>query len=204
MIFVTVGAQMPFDRLIRAVDDWSAHHRRLDVFAQIGRDAWKPKHIRWSEFLGPKEFRDNVVHSDVVIAHAGMGSILTALELSKPIVVMPRRGDLHETRNDHQIATAKQFLAQGRVLVAFDESHLWEKLEQLATFRPGQQISSQASPRLIATLREFINRGQCDNHQTAMGGIGLMAAKQAAYDIVVPNAAPLGLPFETVGSGDHQ
>jgi hypothetical protein len=27
LIFLTVGAQMPFDRLVRLVDDWAARHR---------------------------------------------------------------------------------------------------------------------------------------------------------------------------------
>lgn len=203
MIFVTVGAQMPFDRLIRAVDEWSAHHRRTDVFAQIGRDAWRPKHIRWSEFLGPKEFRDNVTDSDAVIAHAGMGSILTALELSKPIVVMPRRGDLHETRNDHQVATAKQFLAQGRILVAFDESHLWEKLEHLSTFKAGEQISPQASPRLIGAIRAFI-KGADEKHITHPSvGLGLRSASLVAHDLVMPESIPLMGSMETVSSDNR-
>ena len=36
MIFVTVGAQMPFDRLTSSVDRWAASHPTSDVVAQIG------------------------------------------------------------------------------------------------------------------------------------------------------------------------
>jgi len=36
MIFVTVGAQMAFDRLIRAVDAWAGVHPAVSVFGQIG------------------------------------------------------------------------------------------------------------------------------------------------------------------------
>ncbi len=35
MIFVTVGEQLPFDRLVRAVDEWAAASGK-EVFAQIG------------------------------------------------------------------------------------------------------------------------------------------------------------------------
>jgi hypothetical protein len=33
MIFVTVGTQGQFDRLIRTVDEWAGGHGRTDVFA---------------------------------------------------------------------------------------------------------------------------------------------------------------------------
>ena len=49
----------------------------------------------------------------VVIAHDEMGSIITALEMGKPIVVMPRRAELGEHRNDHQVAAAAPGRAQG-------------------------------------------------------------------------------------------
>ena len=104
MIFVTVGAQMAFDRLVRTVDEWAATRGRKDVFAQIGPTEWRPRHIEWVAFLPPEDFRKRVADATMVVAHAGMGSIITALELGKPILVMPRRGHLQETRNDHQVA----------------------------------------------------------------------------------------------------
>ncbi len=57
MIFVTVGAQMPFDRLVRSVDRWAAAEQRSNVFAQISTGSWIPQHIQWTEFLTPAEYR---------------------------------------------------------------------------------------------------------------------------------------------------
>lgn len=156
MILVTVGAQMAFDRLTRTVDAWAAERARSDVFAQIGPTDWRPSHIEWTQFLEPEEFRGKVEQADLLIAHAGMGSIITAMEAGKPILVMPRRGDLRETRNDHQIATARRFLEMGRVAVAFDEEELKTKLDELDTVRAGQTISRWASDELIDGLRTFI------------------------------------------------
>lgn len=157
MILVTVGAQMPFDRLVKGVDAWAELRGRDDVLAQVGPDSWKPRKARWVEFLAPEEFKRAVEEADVVVAHAGMGSILTALELGKPILVMPRRGDLRETRNDHQVATAQRFLEQGRVAVAFDETELAEKLDALGTLRGGERIGSRASEGLLKAVRAFID-----------------------------------------------
>lgn len=156
VILVTVGAQMPFDRLIRAVDAWAAETGRTDVFAQIGPGAWQPRHIEWTDFLSPADFRARVQRASLLVAHAGMGSILTALELGRPILVMPRRGDLMETRNDHQVATAVQFEKQGRVAVAMDEKALVQRLSTMDIRPGGAPISRHASPSLIHAIRSFI------------------------------------------------
>jgi exopolysaccharide biosynthesis glucuronosyltransferase PssE len=156
VIFVTVGAQMPFDRLVRTVDEWALRRGRDDAFAQIGPTDWRPRHIPFTQFLDQREFREKVREASVVVAHAGMGSILTARELAKPILVMPRRGDLQETRNDHQVATAKIFREFGWVSVAFDERELESRLDELSSMKSSGAISSRASDRLIASLKSFI------------------------------------------------
>ena len=160
MILVTVGAQMPFDRMIRAVDAWAAERGRDDIFAQIGTTDFVPQAIEWTPFLEPEEFRVRVRDADILVAHAGMGSIISAMEAGKPILVMPRRGDLRETRNDHQVATAERFLAMGRVSVAFDETELKTKLDMLDSMPASQAISPWASPELIAGIKAFINTGR--------------------------------------------
>lgn len=170
MIFVTVGAQMPFDRMVRAVDAWAGERGRADVFAQIGPTEYRPRHIRWTEFIEPEDFRVKVGEASVLVAHAGMGSILTALEAGKPILVMPRRGDLRETRNDHQIATAKRFLELGKVAVAFDETEMPAHLDRLETLAAGGRISPFASDRLIAAVSAFIAGNPLPTQPTDLRG----------------------------------
>lgn len=156
MIFVTVGAQMPFDRLVRTVDEWAGGQPDANVFAQVGPGGYQPCNGEWTEFLAPPAFRARVQAASILIAHAGMGSILTALEHGKPLLIMPRRGDLRETRNDHQIATAARFRELGRVAVAMDEHELRGRLQRLDELEAGVQISPHASPELLSALRAFI------------------------------------------------
>lgn len=182
MIFLTVGAQMPFDRLVRAVDAWAARGGNGGVFAQIGRGGYRPAHVRYVEFLAPRAFRGAFTAATAIVAHAGMGTIINALELGKPILVMPRRGDLAETRNDHQLATAERFRELGLVEVAQDERELADRLDQLARLpRPALDgvcvcaralarcpnaspacalpRSGTACPHLLASLRGFVATG---------------------------------------------
>ena len=92
----------------------------------------------------------------VLVAHAGMGSILTALQYGKPILVMPRQGRLKETRNDHQVATAVRFKALNKVAVAMDETEIPAQLDGLAAISRSEQISDRASDELLTAIRGFI------------------------------------------------
>ncbi len=157
MIFVTVGSQTPFDRLIKQVDYWANRCGRKDILAQIGSGEWLPGYINWIRFLDPEEYRDKLTQADIVIAHAGTGIILNALELGKPLLVFPRSASLGETRNDHQVATAKKFVTLGLLDVAFDEHELNQKLEQIEQVRPARQIGSHASGKLLSAIERFIN-----------------------------------------------
>ena len=162
MIFVTVGTQLPFDRLIKGIDEWAGEQGQEDIFAQIGPTNLEPAHLEWSPFIDTEEFRRRVEEADLIVAHAGMGSIITALELAKPIVVMPRREALGEHRNDHQMATAGRFAAQRGISVVHNKDELKNVLDGLDQLKSETSISSEADPQLIATLRDFINPRTAD------------------------------------------
>lgn len=159
MIFVTVGSQGPFDRLIRAVDEWAGVRGRSDIFAQTGKSNYIPRHIRCTQFLDPLEFKRQVEQAQLLVAHAGIGSIISALESAKPIVVMPRRVQFREQRNDHQVATAKHFEATGQVIVAYEEGSLAEKVDDALRLGNPERAAREASPLLIATIRSFLESG---------------------------------------------
>jgi UDP-N-acetylglucosamine transferase subunit ALG13 len=156
MIFITVGSDLPFDRLVRVVDDWAHDTGRDDVFAQIGNTAWRPRHVAWTHFLQPPEFARRFADADVIVAHAGMGTILSALQWKKPILVMPRQTALGEVRNEHQTATARHLAAQGKINVAMNEGELRAQLSSLRELHPRDRIGPYASDSLISRLRDFI------------------------------------------------
>lgn len=156
MIFLTVGSSDPFDRIVRAVDEWAASRGRTDVFAQIGRAQYEPRHIEAVPFLSPSEFRERVRAARLLVAHAGMGSIITALEAGRPIIVMPKRARLGEHRNDHQVATAKRLGQRPGITVAWDEKDLLTKLDREGQLCTPTMTAPQPSPELIATIRAFI------------------------------------------------
>lgn len=158
MIFVTVGTDLPFNRLVRVVDEWAREAGRSDVFAQIGQTDWKPSFVPYTHFLEPADFTRYLSSASAIVSHAGMGTILSALRWEKPILVMPRRASMGEQRNEHQLATARRLLEMKKVTVAFDENELREKIAELETLRPQEKIGPFASQELISTISSFIRR----------------------------------------------
>mgnify|MGYP006281604877 CR=1 FL=1 len=161
MIFVTIGSHTPFDRLVRTVDAWAAGQSDRDIFAQIGDGAYLPQHMRYERHLDPDTFEHAVQRAKVIVGHAGTGTIISALQFGKPILVMPRCAALRETRNDHQVATAARFAERGYVVVARDEHELSVALDDLEALPERARIGRQASPELIQCIRTFIEDGRC-------------------------------------------
>lgn len=114
-VFLTVGSQMPFDRLTEMVAQWARQRPAVAVTAQIGSSRLAPgalQPMRCAATLDASAYSLQCQQAQLMVAHAGMGSILTAMELNLPLLILPRRGHLHETRNDHQLHTALYLMRQ--------------------------------------------------------------------------------------------
>ncbi len=136
MIFVTAGSMLPFDRLFRLIDAAiadgviSGH-----VYGQIGEGEYLPKHFEYTRFIDKPEFDRRVLNADLVVAHAGIGVIMQALNSETPLLVLSRKARLGELVNDHQVATARKFEELGHI-VSFEEDTLAAKLDFVKTFKP--------------------------------------------------------------------
>lgn len=159
MIFVTVGTDLPFDRMMKVIDVWAGENERSDVFAQIGEGGWEPENIEFVNFLQPPQFLSKFKSADVIISHAGMGTILSALHYGKPILVMPKLASLGEHRNEHQLATARRMSDLGNVNVAFNENELRDWLVMLDNLKLPKPIGESASDSLVTGIRDFIFNG---------------------------------------------
>ncbi|RCS46350.1 hypothetical protein DTL42_15390 [Bremerella cremea] len=161
MIFVTVGNMDPFDRLIKSMDEWAGDQpTKVEILAQIGTGTYRPQHLEFVDFLTPGQYREAFNRADLVVSHAGMGSIITALESYKPMVIMPKLASLGEQRNEHQLATAKRFKRSALIQVAYDAEELFQKLSEAATSDEATvSLQKQAWPpdaSLINFVRGFL------------------------------------------------
>lgn len=157
MIFVTVGSMLPFDRLIRAMDSWAADHAAEDVFAQIGDGHYLPRNMKFDRLVAPAKFREIFAQASVVVAHAGMGSVISAAELGRPIVLLPRLAAWKEHTTDHQRDTAHWLRDRPGVLIADSEDDLQQRIEEARGMDGiGQRLSKTAPADFVVKLRQAI------------------------------------------------
>jgi UDP-N-acetylglucosamine transferase subunit ALG13 len=159
MIFVTVGSQLSFDRLVNAVDDWASARPHVELFGQIGESTTPPRNFASVSTLTPAEYRERFASADLVVGHAGMGTIIAALELRKPLLIMPRLARLRESRNDNQVGTARHFRSFARIEVVESEADLAERIDHmLAELDAYRNVSDQfgTAEQLIDAIREFV------------------------------------------------
>ncbi|MCM1141020.1 MAG: glycosyl transferase family 28 [Muribaculum sp.] len=124
MIFVTVGTQLPFDRLVKTMDELTPSLGGEQVICQSLGGKYKPLHMDCSDYIDKREYSRLFSEARVIVAHAGTGSILNAMKHGKHIIIMPRKASLGEHRNDHQTDTASALQDYPNVHVALDETQL--------------------------------------------------------------------------------
>lgn len=155
LIFLTVGTQLPFDRLVAEVDEWAGDNSQAQIFGQIGQALYKPNHFEHVDFLSPRKTDEYVQKADLIISHAGMGTVLSALKYQKALLIMPRRADLGEHRNNHQLATANWLNQKLGIDVAYEVDAIRGLLG--ASREPiSDLIGDDAQPELIDHLKRFI------------------------------------------------
>lgn len=155
MIFVTVGStQIPFARLIRALDRLP---RDAQLLVQHGPVPPPSGATEARDFMEFPEVVERMEAADVVVCHAGAGSILCALRAGHTPVVVPRLERYRETVDDHQLELARALAADGRVIALEDLSRLPEAVAAAPPPRPRTQ-SDDLLPIQVA-VRDAIGGG---------------------------------------------
>lgn len=125
MIFVTVGSHYQgFDRLIKKMDEIAG---KIDekVIMQIGHTEYKPANAEYFDFVDDfQEIERLNREARVVVSHAGAGSILTALKLGSPVIVVPRLKKYDEHMDDHQLEIADAMSSKEGVFTVYDVDDL--------------------------------------------------------------------------------
>lgn len=155
MILVTVGMQLGFDRLIAAMDRL-APELGMPVIAQTGQGTYQPRHLDARPKISPQTFEGLVREARLIVSHAGIGTVLTAARCGRPLVLMPRRADLGEHRNDHQMATVRGLGDRPGILIAMDESELGARIAEGLSLTEWSVTRSPTATQMHAALARFI------------------------------------------------
>ncbi len=156
LLFATVGATLPFDRLVASVDQLRRDGVITErVLVQTGEGGLKPAGVECHETLPFDRILATLDEADIVVCHGGTGSLITALRAGCRVVAMPRLFRNAEHYDDHQEEVTGAFAARGLISVAHTTEELsaaivdWrERLPRMATSDPAA-LRSHVS-RLLA------------------------------------------------------
>lgn len=90
------------------------------------------------------ELQEAMREADVVVAHAGTGTAVTAFELGMAPVLVPRRRAHGEHVDDHQVPTAQNLAARGLATHLEVEELTFERLLHAST----RTVATQSAPDL--------------------------------------------------------
>lgn len=132
LIFLTVGTHKdPFDRLIKKVDELAGAGAIKDkIVMQIGNSTYEPKNCEFYKFVGSDKFEELYKSADIIICHAGAGSIINALKNKKHLVIVPRLKKFHEHTDDHQLDLAEAMEKDGKAVCVRDVEQLPEAINK--------------------------------------------------------------------------
>ncbi len=161
MIFVTVGSseEYKFPRLLQIIDELCDEGviNGAEIVAQIGYTNYEAKNYKTFDMTSDEEFKALVAQSDIIITHAGTGSVTSALKARKKVIIFPRRFEFKEHLDNHQLELADLFTSKGYTLCAMDKEELKEKIQTIGDFKPVEFVSSNR--KINEIVINFIEKG---------------------------------------------
>ena len=146
MIFITVGSseEYKFPRLLRIVDELCDEGviKGEEVIAQIGYTEYSPRNYKAFDMTSDEEFKELVAKADIVITHAGTGSVTSALKAHRKVIIFPRQYKYKEHLDNHQLELAALFTDKGYTLSAMDKEELKDRILHIDEFHPVEFVSS--------------------------------------------------------------
>ncbi len=148
MIFATTGTlHYPFDRFVGAVAGLPDDE---EIVLQCAAPAQLPERVRWIRDLPYDELATHVREARVVVSHAGVGSVLTALRNGRRPIVVPRLERYGEAVDDHQLAFGRRLHELGLVVLVEDPEDLARAVAQ----PPSDELPAFGVSALALELRD--------------------------------------------------
>lgn len=158
LVLVTVGTDHhPFDRLVEWVDGWLADTTRtIRCVVQYGTSR-APRHADGQPKFPHSELQHLVSEAHLAVCHGGPGTIMDCRQVGLTPIVVPRRHDLGEHVDDHQVKFTRRIASSGVIHLAETEGELRELLDnRLAEPRPPLTSGRAANPETVARFAERV------------------------------------------------
>lgn len=155
-LFVPLGTQkFPFGRLITALNELvdKGVYAPEEVVMQSTMYPVEPK-FKHVGLIPADGFNRYMQEAEVVITHSGVNSIISCMQLGKPLVVVPRLHEYGEHVDNHQVEIAELMATKYDVLTLMDMKDLESTINAARTHEYKQWQSHRNE--LVEKLKELI------------------------------------------------
>lgn len=159
LILVCVGAsEYKFDRLLKIVDELCDENilKGEEIIAQIGNTDYAPRNYKSFNLIGRDDFQKYMEEAELIITHAGTGSVIPPLKLGKKVIVFPRLEKYKEHLDNHQLELRDVFTNAGYTLSAENKDELIDAIIKSRNFVPKEFHSNNR--RINEMVIDFIEK----------------------------------------------
>ena len=159
MILVLLGTQNnSFYRLLNEIEkNIQNGNITEEVIVQAGFTKYSSNRMKILNLMSQENLKDLVKKADLIITHAGVGSLKMALEQNKKVITVPRLKKYHEHVNNHQIEIEQEFNKNGWVIGIEDVSELRNALKKFKNFIP-IKYKNNNEEKLINIIKTYIDK----------------------------------------------
>ena len=159
MILVMLGTQNnDFHRLLDEIEkNIENGNINEEVVVQAGFTKYKSDKMKIFSLTSKEKLENLIKQADLIITHAGIGSIEMALEQNKKVIAIPRLKKFREHVNDHQKDIERKLDEKGCLIGIDDVSKLGIALKKVKKFIPKKYEKSN-SDEIIYIIKTFIDK----------------------------------------------
>ena len=156
LVVATVGTDHhPFDRLVRWVDEWYSSRRSNEIRCLLQRGTSQPPlHVPSTDYLPYHELEAALRDARAVVCHGGPATIMACIATGTRPIVVPRRRDLGEHVDDHQVSFARRIVDEGTIALA-ETQESFEALLDRELDEPHRVGSSAPRDSVAETVGRF-------------------------------------------------
>lgn len=145
MILVLLGTfKINFSRPLFAIEKAAIeYHYDQAVIVQAGHTAFKSDVLNIRTFIDSDELNNLYQEAEIIVTHAGVGSILKAFKMKKKIIAIPRLYKYHEHVDDHQLDILEEFAKHNYLIPWNEHDNFNELVERAKNFTPVPYASNK-------------------------------------------------------------
>ncbi len=159
MILVLLGTQNnDFHRLLEEIDkNIENGNINEDVIVQAGYTRYHSNNMKIFKMTSSNELEKLIDSAELIITHAGLGSIEMSLKKGKKVIAVPRKKIYGEHVNNHQEDIEKEFNDKGYIVGIDNVEKLSDALNRVKEFVPIKYIPVN-NKKMVEIVKTFIDK----------------------------------------------